>query len=159
MCKQNGPPYRQGSTILPFPDFPSLPPTPRSMIFHPCPCPFFICAIPPLTPLGPKCLKVLVCCWAGEKPISEPMVTQDDIIKCKHFPCYWPFVRGIHRSLVNSLHKGQWHGDLMFPLICAWTNGWVNNWNAGDLRRHHTHYDITVMRCMNATWYNQILLS
>ena len=30
-------------------------------------------------------------------------------------------------------------------LICAWTNGWVNNRDAGDLRRHHAHYDVTVM--------------
>ena len=35
-------------------------------------------------------------------------------------------VQGIHRSLVNSPHKGQWRGALMFPLICAWTNGWAN---------------------------------
>ena len=44
----------------------------------------------------------------------------DDVIKWKHFPRYWPFVRGIHRSPVNSLHKGQWRGTLMFSLICAW---------------------------------------
>ena len=31
----------------------------------------------------------------------------DDVIKWKNFPRYWPFVRGIHRSQVNSLHKGQ----------------------------------------------------
>ena len=31
----------------------------------------------------------------------------DDVIKWKHFPPYWPFVRGIHRSTVNSPHKGQ----------------------------------------------------
>ena len=40
----------------------------------------------------------------------------DDVIKWKHFPCYWPFVRGIHRSPVNSPHKGQWRGALMFTL-------------------------------------------
>ena len=34
---------------------------------------------------------------------------------------------------------------LLFCLICAWTNGWVNNRDAGDLRRHRAHYDITVM--------------
>ena len=38
----------------------------------------------------------------------------DDVIKWKHFPRYWPFVRGIHRSPVNSTHKGQWRGALMF---------------------------------------------
>ena len=69
----------------------------------------------------------------------------DDVIKWKHFPRYWPFVRGIHRSPVNSAHKGQWRGALMFPLICVWINGWVNNREAGDLRRKQAHYDVIVM--------------
>ena len=51
------------------------------------------------------------------------------------FPRYWPFVRGIHRSPVNSPHKGQWRGALIFSLICVWINGWVNNREAGGLRR------------------------
>ena len=63
-------------------------------------------------------------------------VRHDDVIKWKHFPRYWPFVRGIHRSLVNSPHKGQWHGAVMVSLICAWINGWVNNREPGDFRRH-----------------------
>ena len=29
-------------------------------------------------------------------------INHDDVIKWKHFPHYWPFVRGIHRSPVNS---------------------------------------------------------
>ena len=70
----------------------------------------------------------------------------DDVIKWKHFPRYWPFVRGIHRSPVNSPHKGQWRGALMFSLICVWINGWVNNREAGDLRRNQAHYDVIVMR-------------
>ena len=61
------------------------------------------------------------------------------------FPRYWSFVWGIHRSPVNSTHKGQWRGALMFSLICAWINGWVNNGAAGDLRRHRAHYDVTIM--------------
>ena len=69
----------------------------------------------------------------------------DDVIKWKHFPCYWSFVRGIRRSPVNSPHKGQWRGTLMFSLIYAWTNSWANNRDAGDLRRHRAHYDVTVM--------------
>ena len=69
----------------------------------------------------------------------------DDVIKWKHFPRYWPFVRGIHRSPVNSPHKGQWRGALMFTLICARINGWVNNREAGDLRRYRAHYDVIVM--------------
>ena len=46
---------------------------------------------------------------------------------------------------VNSPHKGQWRGALMFSLICARINGWVNNREAGDLRRHPTHCDVIVM--------------
>ena len=69
----------------------------------------------------------------------------DDVIKWKHFPRYWPFVWGIHRSLVNSPHKGQWRGALMFSLICTRINGWVNNGKADDLRRYRAHYDVTVM--------------
>ena len=69
----------------------------------------------------------------------------DDVIKWKHFPRYWPFVRGIHRSPVNSTHKGQWRGAFMFSLICVWINGWVNNRKADDLSRYRAHYDVTVM--------------
>ena len=53
-----------------------------------------------------------------------------------------------HRSPVNSPHKGQWRRALMFSLICAWINGWVNNREAGDLRRHRANYDVIVMSCM-----------
>ena len=67
------------------------------------------------------------------------------VMKWKHFPHYWPFVRGIHRSPVNSAHKGQWRGGLMFSLICAWINDWVNNREAGELRRYRAHYDVIVM--------------
>ena len=75
----------------------------------------------------------------------------DDVIKWKHFPRYWPFVRGIHRSPVNSQHKGQWRGALMFSLICTRIIGWVNNGEAGDLRHHQAHYDIIIM------WYWPLL--
>ena len=71
--------------------------------------------------------------------------SHDDVIKWKHFPRYLPFLRGIHRSPVNSPHKGQWRGALMFSLICAQINGWENNREAGDLRRHRAHYDVIVM--------------
>ena len=67
------------------------------------------------------------------KQMQDSRFVHDDVIKWKHFPRYWP-VRGIHRSPVNSPHKGQWRGALMFSLICAWINGWVNNREAGDLR-------------------------
>ena len=53
---------------------------------------------------------------------------------------------GNSRSPVNSPHKDQWREALMFDLICAWTNVYVNNRDAGDLRRHHAHYDVIVMQ-------------
>ena len=71
--------------------------------------------------------------------------SHDDVIKWKHFPRSWPFVRRIRRLPVNSPHKGQWRGALIF-FICARINGWVNNRDAGDLRRHWAHYDVTVMK-------------
>ena len=80
-------------------------------------------------------------------PLPQPIGDQhDDVIQWKHFPRYWPFVRGIHRSPVKSPHKGQWRGALKFSLICVWINGWVNNRKAGDLRCHRAHYDVIVMR-------------
>ena len=70
--------------------------------------------------------------WLGLEPASRHW--HDDVIKWKHFPSYWPFV-----------HKGQWRRALMFSLICASINGWVNNRGAGDLRRHRAHYNVIVM--------------
>ena len=66
-----------------------------------------------------------------------------------------PLCGRIDRSPVNSPHKGQWRGALMFSLIYAWMNGWVNNGEAGHLRRHHAHYDVAVMmwRCAKPTWW------
>ena len=77
---------------------------------------------------------------------SSLVTFHDDVIKWNNFPRYWPFVRGIHRSPVNSPHKGQWRGALMFTLIYARINGWVNNHEAGDSRRYLAHCDVIVMR-------------
>ena len=73
---------------------------------------------------------------------------------------YWPFMWGIHWWPLNSPHKGQWCGALMFSLICYWTNSWANNGNASDSRCHHAHHDVTVMMwviskkclCMYHVW-------
>ena len=74
---------------------------------------------------------------------SYNYVMHDDVIKWKYFPRHWPFVRGIHRSPVNSPHKGPW--ALMFSLSCVWINGWVSNREAGDFRRNRAHYDVIVI--------------
>ena len=73
-------------------------------------------------------------------------IAHDDVIKWKHFPRDWPFVRRISSVPVNSAHKGQWRGALMFSLICTWINCWVNNLKAADLRRYRAHYDVIVMK-------------
>ena len=52
---------------------------------------------------------------------------------------------GISPVPVKSPHKCHWRGALMFSLICVWINGWVNNREAGDLRRYRAHYDVIVM--------------
>ena len=49
-------------------------------------------------------------------------------------------------------HKGQWRGALIFSLIWAWINGWVNNRDVGDLRRHRAHYDVTLMNSGKRLW-------
>ena len=96
-------------------------------------------------------------CYWGCIGVQTLEKIHDDVIKWKHFPRYWPFVRGIHRFPVNSPHKYQWRGALMFSLICVWINGWVNNREAGDLRRYRAHYDVLVMtnislRFLKAIW-------
>ena len=115
----------------------------------------FYYSCPPLQQYGLKGSR-----WVAQSYIVYPMSKlraqfllffcfHDDVIKWKHFPRYWPFVRGIHRSPMSSPHKGQWRGALMFSLIGAWINGRVNNRGAGDLRRHRAHYDATVMSLCN----------
>ena len=77
----------------------------------------------------------------------------DDVIQWKHFPRYWPFVRGIHQAPGNSPHKGQWRGALMFSTR---TNGCVNHLEACDMRHHRAHYDVTVM-VSSPEWWIKVL--
>ena len=70
---------------------------------------------------------------------------------------------GNNRSPVNSPHKGQWRGALMFSLImliCVWINGWVNNREAGDLGSYRAHYDVIVMvgRCLSISQIHTIII-
>ena len=71
----------------------------------------------------------MACRLFGAKPLPEPMLAY------------------CHRWIPHT-KAIQWRGALMFSLICAWINGSVNNGEAGDLRRHHAHYDVNVMK----TW-------
>ena len=75
---------------------------------------------------------------------------------CRHqmetFSALLAFCAGNSPVPVNSPHKGQWREALMFSLICAWINDWVNNREAGDLRRHRGHYDVNVMQYYGCWW-------
>ena len=74
--------------------------------------------------------------WNSSITFSNSWNRHDDVIKWKHFPRYWTFVWGIHRSPVNSPHKGQRRGALVF---------WVSIHETGDLRRHSAYYDVTII--------------
>ena len=65
------------------------------------------------------------------------------VMKRIHFPRYWPIVGEFTSHRWIPLTKAS---DAELPLICAWINGWVNNNDAGDLRRHRAHYDVIVMQ-------------
>ena len=75
--------------------------------------------------------------WSSDNDVA--FISHDYVMKWKHFPRYWPLCGEIN-------HKGQWRGALMFSLICAWTNHWINKrlWDAGDLRPHRAHANVTV---------------
>ena len=99
--------------------------------------------------------------WRLILTLSYPYVTityilnHDDVIKWKHFPRYWPFVQGIHRSPVNSPHKDQRSGALMFSMIYAWIYSWAKNGEAVDLRRYplgrHCNVNIYISVLLNFT--------
>ena len=78
--------------------------------------------------------------------------THDDVIKWKHFPRYWPFVRGIHRSPVNSPTKASDTELWCFLSFVPWINAWVNSCEAGDLRHHFPYYDVIVMKFSSRYW-------
>ena len=63
------------------------------------------------------------------------------------FSALLAIVQGIHRCPVNSQHKGQWRGALMFTLICAWIKrlskqswGWWFETSSLSLWRHRDEY-------------------
>ena len=86
----------------------------------------------------------------------------DDVIKCKHFPRRWPFVRGIHRSPVNSPHKGQWRGALMFSLIRLnkrLIKQWRRRWFETPMRSLWRHYNVPFCSIFNTDLSTEMCLS
>ena len=85
--------------------------------------------------------------WSSQNYVHyKEFCIHDDVIKWKHFPRYWPFVRGIHRSPVNSPHKGQWRRALMV-FFCLHPNkrlskqwlGWWFETQSCPLWRHRNN--------------------
>ena len=66
--------------------------------------------------------------------------------RCRHFYMLTSWNGDIFRVTCRwiPLHKGQLGEALMYSLIYAWTNRWASNPDAGDLRRHGAHYDVTI---------------
>ena len=60
----------------------------------------------------------LLALWAGNSPVTG------------EFPSQRPVTRSF---------------DVFFFFICAWTNDWENNRDAGNFRRHSAHCDVTIM--------------
>ena len=91
---------------------------------------------------------------------SIPLLTDhDDVFKWKHFPRHWPFVWEIHRLPVNSPHKDQWRGDLVFSLICALNKrlskqswGW---WFETPTRSLWRHCNVT---CWNIAYWKSVFV-
>ena len=111
--------------------------------------------------------------WVGNKPVRLIWVRtfrsshhcvpfncrvdiHDDVIKWKHFPRYWPFVQGIH-PLTKASDAELWCFLWSAPRI----NGWVNNREAGDLRRYRAHYDVILMLYIDYTvlYWRQVNIS
>ena len=42
-------------------------------------------------------------------------------------------------------HTKASDAEVWYFFICVWIDGWVNDRDAGDLRRHYIHYDVNVM--------------
>ena len=66
-------------------------------------------------------------------------VTKEHVMVWKHFSHYRPMVSEIHRWPINSPHKGQWYGVMMFSSLLAWTTCWKKQfrcrWSANHCTR------------------------
>ena len=67
---------------------------------------------------------ILITALSRYLAVTFLQITHDDVIKWRHFPRYWPFVRGIHRSPVNSPHRPVTRSfDVFFDL--QWWGWWI----------------------------------
>ena len=68
----------------------------------------------------------------------------DDVIKWKHFPRYWSFRNSRVPVEFPAQRPLTWSFDVFYDLRL--NNAWVNNREAGDLRRRHAHYGVIVIQ-------------
>ena len=83
---------------------------------------------------------------------SVCITVHNDVIKWKYFPRYWHFVWAIHRSPVNSPHKGQWHGASILFLFDLRLNKWFSKqssrcWFETPSRSLWRHCNVITQRC------------
>ena len=101
-------------------------------------------------------IKMTTTCATSTKNVTKMMTSSNGNLFCITGHLCGQFIGDRWIPSTN----GQWRGALMSSLICTWINGWVNNGEAGDLKYHRIHHDITV-RSFAANhqndnyWYNQ----
>ena len=74
-------------------------------------------------------LLVWICCLTNSRYV-------DDFRRQETFPCYWSFVRGIHRRPVNSSHKGPVMRKIS-PVDVSWSSS--SSWYRCYRHYHHSH--------------------
>ena len=107
-----------------------------------------------------KCSEIIHSTFQRHLPGAdgENYVFHDDVIKWKHFLRNWPFVRGIHRSPMNSPHKGQWRGASMFfnlrlnKRLSKQSWGW---WFETLSRSLWCHRNAILFSLFKGVWYGQ----
>ena len=85
------------------------------------------------------------CCGSGNDTTLGIGVIHDDVIKWKHYPRNWAFVRGIHRSREFPAERPVTRSFDDFFDLRPNKRLSINNREAGDLRRNRGHDDVIVM--------------
>ena len=69
------------------------------------------------------------------------------VCHCPNFDSAWRMMTSWNGNVIGAFHSQRTvTRSFMLSLICTWTNGWSNSRDAGDLRRHHVHYAVAVMK-------------
>ena len=82
-----------------------------------------------------------------------------DVTKRIHFLYYWTFALGIHRSLVDSPHKGTSNADICVVLKDwnsflneQWNGGWNFNAYSTSSQCSIEYYALSLYTCIHFTW-------